>query len=125
LQSQAKGPKMIAFEVYVNGQKVCTAAHPDQGTLHAQVTRYELTAKRSPDTDAADQVLTEGMSVHVGGIRHGPSSKEHTNWFHRPVAVGDEVTIRVVETDSVDDPEPVDPELMKQVKGYLETQRNL
>src|SRR5205823_4556771 len=58
LQSQAKGPKMIAFEVYVNGQKVCTAAHPDQGTLHAQVTRYKLTAKRSPDTDAADQVLT-------------------------------------------------------------------
>lgn len=75
---------MIAFEVSVNGDKKCTAGVGAKDGLNVIIS-----GPRLPD-------------LHVGGL----SGEEHLRWL-KPgfeLKVGDEVTVRVVETDVVDEP---------------------
>jgi hypothetical protein len=75
---------MIAFEVSVNGKKICTAG--------------------------AECVLDVGMDwvahhpnrigFHAGGISNQRGVDHHCEWPLPSVVVGDEITIRIVETDS-------------------------
>jgi hypothetical protein len=101
---------MIAFEVWVNGEKKCTAGVGDKGVLNA---------------------IMNGPShphLSVGGL----SGEEHVRWLERngELKVGDEVTIRIVETDQID--EPVDryrsqtrEEKERKVKDDLQKARSL
>lgn len=75
---------MIAFEVWVNGEKKCTAGVGDEGVLTVIV--------NGPDHP----------HLSVGGL----SGEEHLRWLKRGfmLKVGDEVTVRVVETEAVDEP---------------------
>jgi hypothetical protein len=77
---------MIAYEILVNGHRVCTAGA--SGVLDATV------------------VWTPGPGSHprlmVGGMDKGES--EHLNWPSMTLGIGDEVTIRIVSTDNIDPP---------------------
>lgn len=104
---------MIAFEVLVNGKKLCTAGVGEKGVLNASIL-----GPKSP-------------RLRVGGL----CNEEHVVWISpRPAAhelkAGDEVTIRVVETDVAD--EPTDryvsrtrAEREAEVKEHLEKARAL
>ena len=77
---------MICLEVWVNGEKICLAGVGD-GVLHCIV-------------DAARRRFKSHL--HVGGL----IDNEHVRWTQRDhfLEVGDEVTIKIVEADAVDEP---------------------
>jgi hypothetical protein len=80
---------MIAFEVFVNGERVCTAA--TRGVLTAILT---WTWRQEEDT-----------SLTVGGISEPDAGARHVEWpTPWPLKVGDEVTVRIVSTDEFDTP---------------------
>lgn len=79
-----------AFEVHLNGKKVCLA-----GIHHGIVaitTNWVARPKR------ADEI----GGFAVGGLIE--PMKQHVRWANRKLRVGDELRIRVVERDAVDRP---------------------
>ena len=95
---------MLCFEVYQNGEKVCTAGLGDEGVLTAILTwvshRPEVIAARAaqgiPDNEPVE------MFFRVGGL--DSVSDEHLEWLHAEVQIGDEIRIRVVERSAGDTP---------------------
>jgi len=92
---------MIAFELSLNGRKICTAGVGDHGVLSAHVTWVRRKGRETRSKKAGDE--EEELTTTIGGLisRTG----EHVDWFE-PLAVkaGDEVGIKVVKADSVDQP---------------------
>lgn len=85
---------MLAFEVLVNGKRLCIA-----GTGTSKVISTTVSwARRSADT----------INFHVGGIV-ADESNEHFAWTTPPIGIGDEITIRLVDADSWDNPQHLGP----------------
>lgn len=80
---------MRAFEVHLNGKRLCTAGVGDGGVLTAIVSLVPHTASEAPRLD-------------VGGLIS--STNEHVYWKQRTLRLGDEVRISLVERDAVDRP---------------------
>jgi hypothetical protein len=80
---------MRAFQVYINGERVCLAGIGDNGVLTAIVSWVV-----APDR--------EEMDLSVGGLIS--PVKEHVNWTNRHPRVGDEIKIKIIERTSVDKP---------------------
>jgi len=82
---------MIAIELYVNDQKISTASL-ENGVMSAIVNWIKL--------------QEEDDSWHAGISLAGLDNKtsEHVRWVQQDLGVGDEVRIRLVETDTVDAP---------------------
>lgn len=77
---------MLAFEILVNGQRVC---QPGVGRALSAVISYE---HHQPGQ----------ITFFVGGV---PLDTEALHAWNVPqIGVGDEVTIRIVETDTPDSP---------------------
>jgi len=86
---------MLAFEIYINGEKKCTAGIAGPAVLTAVVT-WVL---RSP---AERRLRRKELNLGVGGlVSH---SDEFRDWLQRDLRVGDEVTVRIIETATVDKP---------------------
>jgi hypothetical protein len=81
---------MIAFRVLHNGKVVCVAGIGESGVLDAGVTWA-----RAVRRDASH----EDLSLHVGGL-HTPT-EEHRSWNTPEVAIGDTITIEIVETEEI------------------------
>src|ERR1700752_1615953 len=79
---------MRAFEVYVNGERLCTAGVNDSTVLTAII-----------DYVGRDK---ERLHLHVGGLLI--PQEEHVRWQDMDLAVGDDVRIKVVEIETVDAP---------------------
>lgn len=103
---------MIAFEISVNGEKLCTAGIGDKGVLSAIIN-----GPKRPN-------------LSVGGL----ANDEHLHWLEREAGfglkVGDEVTVRIVEADCVDEPvgrsvSPTRAETEREVSDCLEEARSL
>jgi len=85
----------LAFQILVNGEPVCIAgAITDQRVL----TTCLSWTHREPDR----------IGFTVGGI---PQSDQHINWKVPDVSLGDEILIRIVETDKADPPDQVEPKV--------------
>lgn len=82
---------MIAFEIYVNGEKCVTAGVGDIGVLNA------IVAWGSEST-----ALKGKTKLRVGGSKNNSSSVEW--WIKNSLEVGDIVEIKVVESNTVDKP---------------------
>jgi hypothetical protein len=91
---------MICFQVEINGQKVATAGVGENGSLGAH-----LTWLGSHPTDPA-QRGREQMTFTVSGFiqSKGETDWSTCKWIDRPMKVGDEITIRVVEQLHADPP---------------------
>ena len=77
---------MIGFEVSLNGRRLCTAGAGDDGVLTAIVS---FVCKRKE------------LELEIGGL----AADAHLKWPAPPtLVVGDEITVRVVETDQPDPP---------------------
>jgi hypothetical protein len=100
---------MKAFTVLVNGRKVATFGIGASGVLSAVV---HWLSGHPPTTDGSFLMMLGGLDNTAGP--HG----EHVRWPAPPLALGDEVTIRLVEVEQVDPPSsrepstPVSPELL-------------
>jgi len=94
---------MIAFEVSLNGKKICRAGAEDLGVLSTIVTACGKLGKK---TVPARPDETDG-EVHysVGGLTSRPATKEdvHVRWMSAaPLKVGDILQVKVLETQKVD-----------------------
>jgi hypothetical protein len=85
---------MIALEISVNGERLYTIDADDPGFVSASITR-----ERKPDEP---RIRTSLSAMGANLPRNG--APEFLDWKDHPLEVGDEVTMRVVETDSADAP---------------------
>lgn len=84
---------MKCFEVTINGVKVCTAGIGDAGVL----TSILSFVKQNTDT--------ETLELRVGGLANRETGMtEQLEWLIQTLAVGDEVTIKIVEARECDEP---------------------
>lgn len=86
---------MIAFEVYVNKAKVCTAGI---GELDAVISGLSCAINKDGRPDE------HKISFHVSGV----AEKECFNWVRYKLAVGDRVEIRIVDATKVDQPKKIE-----------------
>lgn len=86
---------MLAFELQLNGKKICTAGIGEPGVLTSFIT-WVL------GDGGSRQKGREEMFVRLGGLVS--RTNQHLDWLRRPLRRGDEVSIRVVEVDVVDTP---------------------
>jgi hypothetical protein len=93
----ASGPlqsfAMTAFEIYLNGKKLCVAGTGDDGVLSAIV-------------DCVSRSREYRLELAVGGLVS--AKQNHLRWENRVLQVGDEVIVRIVETAKVDPPQNID-----------------
>jgi hypothetical protein len=83
---------MKAFHILVNGKPCCTAGIGLMGVLHVIVNWVRR--KGEPREGEFD--------LSVGGL--DITSEEHVRWSAPRIGVGDEITIRVVESDQINTP---------------------
>jgi hypothetical protein len=80
---------MRAFEVHLNGKRLCVAGIGDNGVLTAHIAHL------------VGQYKNE-LRLEVGGL--SLPFKEYVTWNRRKLKVGDEIRIRVCEASSIDRP---------------------
>jgi hypothetical protein len=81
---------MRAFEVWLNGEKLCLAGIGVDGVLTTIV-------------NWAGRQGEGGSFLDVGGLIS--QTKEHVHWIsQKPLTVGDRLQVTIVETDAVDSP---------------------
>jgi hypothetical protein len=90
---------MRAFALYLNGKKIGTAGVGDDGVLSAIIS---WVSRKSRATSAKGRGAVEEMHVDLGGLSN--ETDEHLRWHQRPLRVGDEICIKVLEAASVDKP---------------------
>ena len=83
---------MRAFEISLNGERLCVAGIGENGVLNTMITQVI-------GTDRND------LSLRTGGLIS--STQEHVVWTPTSLNVGDEVFVRIIETETVDPPSPV------------------
>lgn len=81
------------IEVSIDGEVVCTAGLSDPGVLTAILT-YHWKQKQLQHE--------ETISLGVSGFLS--KDREHCNWLNRELEVGTTITLRLIETDAVDEP---------------------
>lgn len=99
---------MIAFEIYINGKKRCTAgAASEFGMLTALLTWAKRDTRRLPAA-VRSEVAEEDLKIIVSGQRtRSDNDLENLQWKSCALEPGDEIRIKIVETERVDDPERV------------------
>ena len=88
---------MIAFEVHLNGKKICTAGVGEIGVLSTI-----LAWRGSQPYEKGGPTVPEYLRLDIGGIHGG--SGEHVRWLDRKIKRGDIVSIKVVEAASAAKP---------------------
>jgi len=92
---------MIAFEVSLNGKRICTAGVHDLGVLSAILTWV----RRRPAHGRDRTTIEEELTAEAGGLHHDSAGRgEHLRWVHRALKVGDRVAVRVIDTTRLDEP---------------------
>ena len=88
---------MIAFEVHLNGKKLCTAGLGELGVLTS------IVSWRGPQP-LKDGTVPPGaeLRLEVGGL--SAPAEEHVRWAQRDLRIGDEVRISVIEAGVADPP---------------------
>jgi hypothetical protein len=91
---------MIAFEVFLNGNKVCRAGVGDLGVLTTVLSWVRREGRNTETREPGN--IEEELTLNVGGLIS--SKNEHVRWSESKLTVGDEVHVRVVSVESVDPP---------------------
>jgi hypothetical protein len=124
---------MIAFEVQLNGRKICTAGVEEFGDLTAG-----LAWRRGPHVSPATgfqhdyellELIVAGVSVRhknkkAPRLKSGFAYTHSLEWVRRKIRLGDEVTIRVIDISSADKPRkreqvPTPNDTLQAHKRYL------
>jgi hypothetical protein len=88
---------MVGLQISINGKLSNTIAVGELGMLSATVEWARLPTKNSSH---------EQLWVRPTGMKTGDVPNKHVHWEIVPLRVGDEVTIRAIETNSFDCPLP-------------------
>ncbi|MCU1303099.1 MAG: hypothetical protein JWQ87_3383 [Candidatus Sulfotelmatobacter sp.] len=91
---------MIAFDIYLNDDKLCRAGTGDSGVLSAIVSWAATTMSTG--------TRNESLFLNMGGLINPEGN--HVSWIsQKSLAVGDKIQINIVEADSVDEHQRRDP----------------
>jgi len=89
----------VAFDVFVNGKKLCRAGVGELGVITAIVSWVRRAASASENASAN----SEELLLEVGGLYHDAArSNVHKRWAHLYLAPGDRVNVRIVRAASFD-----------------------
>ena len=94
---------MIAFEVTLNGKRVCVAGADDLCVLSTIVSASGKLGRKTVSPRVND--ATRHIEYSIGGLtsRPGPQKDVHLKWKSlTPLKVGDVIEVRVLETKKVD-----------------------
>jgi hypothetical protein len=94
---------MIAFEVSLNGKRICIAGADDLGVLSAIISACGKLGKKT--VPARPDETSGNVHYSIGGLtsRRDPKKNVHVRWKSvAPLKIGDVVQVRVVETERVD-----------------------
>jgi hypothetical protein len=83
--------RVLAFEIFVNGVRVRTVGFPQDGVTSVHI-----------DYISGD-VLPEAYSLRISGL--DAIAREYLHWTCPPVSQGDEITVRLVDANEVDEPD--------------------
>ena len=89
---------MRAFEVFVNGERLSLAGIAGNCVLSTVIDHVK-------QDEARDE-----LDLQVGGLVS--ATGEHVDWTNTKLSMGDEVRVRIIESDSADEPKerrPRDP----------------
>ena len=112
---------MIAFEIFKNGKKIATAGIEKPGTLAVSTVRGKHSLNNFPE-DYQDEIKKisdpeefekENFVLSVEGNLEGRSKNNNLTWHRGHLSVGDEITIRLVETETVDEPRVVTTKVIR------------
>jgi hypothetical protein len=81
---------MRAFEVHLNGKRLCLAGVGQDGVLTAIVGYVKLGGGRGQ------------TSISVGGLIN--PAHDYVNWTNRGLKLGDELRLKITDTEKVDRP---------------------
>jgi hypothetical protein len=99
---------MIAFDISVNGERVCTAGVDSHfGILTAIVSWVKRDVDRMP-ADIRSEIAGEEFKIAVSGQKSvGADEFENYQWRGCDLKPGDEIHIAIVDVDRVDAPQTV------------------
>jgi hypothetical protein len=118
---------MICFEVSLNGEKLRIAGIGETGVLNAILS---FVGKETPRGESEGQTVR--LRLNVGGLRTDEDGvASHLDWVSRYVSVGDEIRLKIIESEESDEPATVRTEspedrrkreldYLKRVKAALE-----
>src|SRR4051812_6619325 len=89
---------MLCFEVTINGKKMCTAGVEDYGVLSTIFSWYKNPPPANMENTNDSQMNEPHLSV--GGF----VKDTHVECLSGVLEIGDEVTIRIIESDQADEP---------------------
>ena len=89
---------MLAFEVWIDGERQCLAGVEDWAVLSAHVTACRHRDQTPPPPDE--------LEFYVGGMTETDETgaSHHFRWRRRNLELGMQVTIKVVDADRPDEP---------------------
>lgn len=94
---------MVAFEVTLNGKRICIAGADDLSVLSTSVSAGGKLGKKTVPPRTGEE--TFDIYYSVGGLtsRPDPATDVHVNWKSvAPLKVGDVIQVRILETGKVD-----------------------
>jgi hypothetical protein len=99
---------MIAFDIFLNGEKVCRAGvGSDYGLLTAIFSWTKRDLGRLP-AEVRSELPAEDLKMVINGQRNrGENGVENLQWQGRDLHPGDDIHIRIVDVDHADAPETV------------------
>ena len=80
---------MRVFEVFLNGERLCVAGMDGEGMVNAILSHFKSGAR-------------DGLALAVGASV-GATGK-HVTWAKVGLKLGDEIRVRILESDSADEP---------------------
>jgi len=89
---------MTAFEVYLNGEKLCTAGLGDEGVLSTL-----LSWRGNQPYKDGTAPASASLEFSVGGLIS--ATGEQVRWAEPKIQLGDEIRIRLVNVESADTPQ--------------------
>ncbi len=93
---------MKALEIYINGQQRCIAGIGELGVITAII--HWVKREREVLTKRKD-LEDEELAIRVGGSFTAPDGvTESLEWIGETLAIGDEITIKIIESDQVSEP---------------------
>jgi hypothetical protein len=112
---------MIAFEIIMNGKKIATAGMSEAGTLAVSAVRGRHALKNFPEDyqeeikkiSDAEEFEKENIVLSIEGNLEGKAKDNNLTWHRGHLNPGDEITIKVIETEEVDDPRVVASKVVK------------
>lgn len=97
---------MIAFEIFLNGDKICTAGvDADYGMLTAMLAWVKRDVGQLP-AEVRSDVSAEDLKMTISGQKSlGAGDLENLQWPGVALKPGDDIRIRIVDAGRVDPPE--------------------